>query len=335
MTSLFIYPICIRSASQGRPLNEQSQDFTYTEKPNPHTLRSREMLGKYPQIRTLMGPYPLSALYIIFIVAAQLLVGWLMRDQSWLTIVIVAYLFGAFACHALFVLVHEATHDLITKNKTANQLWGILCNIPQLLPSSSPFRVYHIIHHAHMHEYDYDADVPFHGEAAWVGNSRVKKALWFLGFLFIEAVRPMKLKRGSVLSPWILFNVIVVVVADVLIYKYFGHKAFFYLLISNVISVGLHPVGARWIQEHYTYKEGQETYSYYGPLNIPALNVGYHNEHHDFFRIPWINLPKLKKMAPEYYDSLYSHSSWSALIYDFIMNPKRTLHDRILRSKPS
>ena len=37
-------------------------------------------------------------------------------------------------------------------------------------------------------------------------------------------------------------------------------------------------------------------------LNLIALNIGYHNEHHDFPDVPWSRLPQLKQMAPEYYD---------------------------------
>ena len=55
--------------------------------------------------------------------------------------------------------------------------------------------------------------------------------------------------------------------------------------------MGLHPLGARWIQEHYLVHGEQETTSYYGILNVPALNVGYHNEHHDFPSVPWNRLP--------------------------------------------
>jgi len=46
-----------------------------------------------------------------------------------------------------------------------------------------------------------------------------------------------------------------------------------------------------------------------------ALNMGYHNEHHDLPSIPWNNLPKLRAMAPEFYENLKYHSSWSRLLF--------------------
>ena len=309
------------------------QDFTYTDQPNPHVQRGRDLIKKYPAIREWMKPYPLTALYTFLICTTQILIAYalfLYESPWWLTI-ITAYLIGAIANHALFVLMHEAAHDLIFKSKWANRLVGIMSNIPQGLPSAMSFRTYHLIHHAHMHVYEDDADVPFRWEAKIFSANPLMKALWFLVFLLIESIRPMKQRKGKFLDGWIVFNIVFILFTNWLIFYTMGITGLGYILLSSIFSVGLHPAGARWIQEHYTYKEGQETYSYYGILNKFSFNVGYHNEHHDLFKVPWVHLPKLKAKAPEFYDNLYFHTSWTKVLISFIFSKKYNLYSRILR----
>jgi sphingolipid delta-4 desaturase len=124
----------------------------------------------------------------------------------------------------------------------------------------------------------------------------------------------------------------VVITVDAAILYVLGPQALIYLALSTLFALGLHPVGGRWIQEHYVTREGQETYSYYGPLNKTCFNMGYHNEHHDLATVPWNNLPKLKKMAPEFYDDLASYQSWTAVVLRYIFDPAMSSYSRIVRT---
>ena len=74
---------------------------------------------------------------------------------------------------------------------------------------------------------------------------------------------------------WHLVNLMVQVIFDVVIVKFMGYGALGYFLMSSFLAGSLHPCAAHFIAEHYLWDGlNQETYSYYGPLNILAYNVG-------------------------------------------------------------
>ncbi len=238
---------------------------------------------------------------------------------------------GAFANHALFVLIHECAHNLVFKNKTANILSGIIADLPIIVPSSVSFRSYHLKHHSFQGDYDLDADLASRWEARLIGSSFAGKALWLLFFPLFQALRPPRLKEIQFVNVWTVVNWVVVFGYDAAVIVLFGPMAFLYLALSFFFSIGLHPLGARWIQEHYLTAAPQETYSYYGRLNTLALNVGYHNEHHDLPSVPWNKLPRLKAIAPELYDPLIAHRSWARLLWRFLTDPSLSLYSRMLR----
>jgi sphingolipid delta-4 desaturase len=60
--------------------------------------------------------------------------------------------------------------------------------------------------------------------------------------------------------------------------------------------------------------------------------VGYHNEHHDFPSVPWNNLPRVKAIAPEAYDHLQAHHSWTRLLFRFLFDRELSLWSRVVRS---
>lgn len=309
-------------------------DFRYSAEPEPHKLRTKQILASNPEVRNLIGKNPLTIIPLVGLVFGMVAISYFLKDSPWWLIIVVAYCVGAFANHALFVMIHECSHNLLFKGKTLNYLASITANLPHVLPSAISFTRYHRMHHVHQGNHDLDADLPDFWEARLFGNNFFSKALWLLLFPIFQVRRTFRLKNIKPVDGWIITNWVLQFAFDVAIWVFIGPKALFFMLISFFFSVGLHPLGARWIQEHYlVLDENQETYSYYGPLNIFAFNVGFHNEHHDFPSVPWNKLPELKSKAPGFYDTLKSHQSWTRLFFRFLFDKNITLHSRILRDE--
>ena len=308
------------------------RDFTYSDSPEPHRMRTREIIKIHPEMRRLVGRNPWSLALIVGIVGLQIGIAILLRGQAWWLALATAYVIGAFADHALFVLIHECAHNLLFQTKTANIAAGILADVPMFVPASVSFRSYHLKHHSFQGHYDLDADLASRWEARLIGSSLVGKAMWLLLFPVFQALRPPRLREIRFVTGWTLLDWFVGFGTDVAVLLLLGPVPFLYLVASLFFSIGLHPLGARWIQEHYLVYPDQETCSYYGPANIVALNVGFHNEHHDFPSVPWNRLPLVKRTAPEWYDSLHSHRSWLRLLFLFLSDPRLSLYSRVLRT---
>ena len=311
--------------------NSGAHDFTHTEKREPHHDRTKAILQQHPEVRSLIGKNPATFLIILATVAAQIALAVGLRDAPWWMIVLVAYGIGAFADHALFVMVHECAHNLVFKSSRLNMMAAIVANLPQFFPSAVSFKRYHLKHHSFQGVHELDADLPGYWEAKLINKYAVGKATWLLLFPLFQITRTTRTKEIPVLDRWIALNWVVQISFNAAVWMLLGPKAFTFMLLSFFFSVGLHPLGARWIQEHYLTQGTQETYSYYGGLNVVAMNVGYHNEHHDFPSVPWNRLPALKRAAPEAYDSLHAHYSWTRLLLRFLFDQELSLFSRIVR----
>jgi len=298
-----------------------------------HVDRRKEILEKYPQVRELFGRDILTFKITVAIFVGQLAIaafcGWLSLAH-WGPIVLLAFCVGAFANHANFVIIHDAIHNCVFESTLANKWTAILADLSNGFPTAMGFRCYHIKHHSHLSAYDYDADVPSHWEVEFVGNSSWRKALWLFFFPAIQLARLNRLKGTvPIWGAWTYVNIAVITAFDIFILWAFGPGALLYLFLSFWFSVGgLHFLSARWLQEHFAFAPGQGTFDYYGPLNAVALNIGYHNEHHDFHEIPWSRLPQLRAMAPDFYDNQIFHRSWVALMFTFIFDPRYSLRTR-------
>lgn len=310
---------------------QQKKSFVYSQESEPHRNRTKTILKAHPQIRSLIGKNPLTIFAIIALVLFQTLMGWTVEEQSWWIVFAAAYILGAFVDHALFVMIHECSHRLIFKSPVANRLAGIFANMPLIFPSSVSFERYHIKHHSFQGVHELDGDLPNHWEAKLIDNYFIGKVIWLLFYPFFQLFRISRLKEIKPFDKWIALNWLVQIVFVTAITLFIGPKALVFMVLSFFFSVGLHPLGARWIQEHYLTHGEQETYSYYGVLNRVAFNVGYHNEHHDFPSIPWNRLPQIRNTAPTFYNSLSYHTSWTKLFFRFLFDKEISLYSRIVR----
>jgi sphingolipid delta-4 desaturase len=226
--------------------------------------------------------------------------------------------------------MHEISHNLAFQKVVPNKSFGVFANTATIFPHFSMFQRYHMEHHRFQGIAGIDVDVPSKLEGMIFINALLKTVFVLIQSL-LYVFRPLLIKPKSP-GFWELVNWSVCLVVAALTYSFFGHKSLVYLCLSSLLGSGLHPIAGHFIAEHYVWIKGQETYSYYGPLNIVCFNVGYHNEHHDFPRIPGSRLPLLKKMVPEYYNNLPSHPSWAKVIFDFIMDPTVGPLSRVVRN---
>lgn len=286
-------------------------------------------MSDVPEVKKLFGIDPWLKFKALFVTVLQLAVAVFFLPQNPYLFALLVVVVGATLSHVLFLAIHEITHDLAFKRPAYNNILAILVNLPIVFPYSMAFKVYHAKHHWHQGKEGVDTDLPTEAEAL-LFKGFFGKLIWLINQILFYAIRPLAVYP---LKPdkWQIANLLTQVAFAIAFYQLAGIQGFVYLIGSLFVAGGLHPIAGHFIAEHYVFKQGQETYSYYGLLNKITFNVGFHNEHHDFPNIPGSRLPQLKKLAAPYYDTLYSHTSWSKVLWRFVSEESVGLYSRIKR----
>lgn len=305
--------------------------------PDPHPHRGRRALALHPELATLFGRNPWTALLTAGLVALQLglasLVG--LSGAPWWAALLLAWAVGAFVAHALFAAMHEAAHGLVFRKRAANDLVLVLANTPLLVPFGFFFAHWHLEHHRRQGQQGLDPDLPAAWELRVFPPTLLGKLAWHVLFVPIQLLR-VHAGGPSLLQPKVALHAVLQLAATIGLGWLLGGEALLYLGASLYFVYSLHPLSGRFIQEHHLLPGmgEQETASYVGPLNRLSLNFGLHTEHHDFPAIPWNRLPRVRQLAPEGYTGRIDHRSWTALWLQFLFDPRLSHASRGVRPTP-
>lgn len=333
-------------------------DFEWVGSDEPHATRRKLILAKYPQVKNLMGVDPRFKWTVLGLVCLQFLTFAALRNMHgfWL-FTLIAYCFTGVINHALLLAIHEIAHgQAFGPNRVlANKLFGMVANMPIGVPASVSFKKYHLKHHRYQGDDVLDTDIPSTFETRFFTDTP-RKLIWVFLQPFFYAFRPL-IVYPLTPEPMEVLNLLVQLTVNVIVVKVFGWHILWLMLGATMLGMGLHPVAGHFISEHYIMftKEDEQEYlargdaqdgvsvsngkilipetcSYYGLLNLVTFNVGYHVEHHDFPSVPGSRLPQLRKIAPEFYNHLAHHTSWSYVLYKYITDPEVGPYARVKRA---
>jgi len=316
-------------AAERRLKKANHAKFYWEDNHEPHVERRRKISSKYPEVKKLFGHNDGTKIVVIMTILLQIGSIHILRGSPWYYWLYCCYTLSGSVNHMMTLAMHELSHNLGCKKMIYNRIWAIIANLPMGIPAAASFRRYHLEHHRYQGEDDLDVDIPVEIEG-WFFTSSPRKLLWCFLQPAFYSLRPLFVSPKKP-SSWEYINITCCVLFDSLIFYFYGLPGLAYLVFGTLLGMGVHPVAGHFIAEHYVMNKGQETYSYYGPLNWLAFNVGYHNEHHDFPFVSGKNLHKVRQMAPDFYDEIPHYHSWIKVIYDYIMDTKISPYSRTRR----
>lgn len=313
---------------------------------DPHMLRRKLILAKHPEIKSLMVVDPYFKWQVLALVFAQIGTVFLLRNVDSLYILLfLGYFVTGIISHALFIAIHEIVHDhAFGPNRTrANIILGMVANLPLIFPVSVFQKQHHPKHHRHTGIYGVDPETPSDYEKT-AFRTHLGKIVWMIAGPFFTAFNypPRGYKKDEKLKTHAICNTISQFIFTSLVAHFCGLRMAFYLIFSFFVILNFHPIAGERLSDHsHLFKmkdiqifeerngmknrgvqlESLGTFSYYGPINKITFNAGYHVEHHDFPSIPGSKLPLVRKIAPEFYNSLPYYTSRTRAIWNFITEP--------------
>ena len=157
----------------------------------PHAARRRRLMG--PDVARLQGPEWRSKYLCVFLlVVPQLYLSTVVPHlpNVWLRVV-AWYAVGCTFTQALFLAIHELSHNLFFSSPKYNRAFAILANLPIGIPFAIAFRTYHLRHHTSQGRVSIDGDLPTEWECTLLRTHWSLRLLWLSLQIVAYAVRPL------------------------------------------------------------------------------------------------------------------------------------------------
>ena len=244
----------------------------------------------------------------VFIFSAILLVNMYWHPLLY----VVAVMWIGARQHAFAILLHDASHYRILKNKTANDVVSESLLAFPLFVTVRGYRLSHLAHHRHMNT-EYDPDWVSKETPEWVfPKTRAglffilfrlalgMNAFWMIRLIFMGG-RPKGAAKAKINTRNFVIARVAYYIVLIATLTYFGwwtqYLLFWILPMFTWLQVILR---IRSIAEHFgldydhTFTNARTTYpSVFDRLFVASKNVWYHLDHHLYPSIPFYNLPEL------------------------------------------
>ena len=305
-----------------------------------HINKRIEIMKKYPEIREYQKPYYLSIIIIMFLVFIQFIIGYFIQsfNLSFLTIGFISFINANSLYHSFASFIHENSHGLVLGLKYKSMVSYI---IELGLSTFGGHRNYEVTHqrnhHVSLNIKNIDSECTHKAHMSNLTNvfsNRLLNRLSFLidllpfGSIIMQEVGKSKLSNEDKEEIKLLqeyfkinkidnFHKIVMTIMTCFIFIYLIKLKFYKFVLFRLWTISIYQGKfsifrrGQSISEHYANDYNlniptQSTYGFWG--NLFGFNTGYHDEHHTFPVVPWIHLPKIKKIAPEYFNNENSQS---------------------------
>ncbi|MFO0898535.1 MAG: fatty acid desaturase [Pirellulales bacterium] len=122
------------------------------EKPEAvwHRDRAKAVLRAHPEVRSLIGRSPITAVACLFCAGLQVALALAAAGLPWWGVLALAWCVGGLLNVCLFQLAHDCNHNLVFKRQSNNRALFTLTSLPMFLSGHHTWWAEHLVHHNDM-----------------------------------------------------------------------------------------------------------------------------------------------------------------------------------------